>query len=244
MVKKLILNADDFGLTSGINYGILHAYLHHSISSTSLMVNVTHTLEAVELMKRYHMNCVGIHVNLSLGKPVSDPHLVSSLIDENGCFHRSQWWFENRVDEDELILEFDNQIQLFEKLTGHIPQHINYHHRYDFYQNYPRLAKHLFQTYHLPMRLERDEEGYEYQYAYNSIYFLTKENLEKELQYDIVEMPCHVGFVDKELMEISSMNLQRMEDSDLVNSQEFKNLYQSLGYQLVGFDHIDLKGKV
>ena len=51
-------------------------------------------------------------------------------------------------------------------------------------------------------------------------------------------MPCHVGFVDREIMEISSMNMQRMEDSYLVNSKEFKNKYQSLGYQLVGWNDV------
>ena len=43
MSKRLILNADDFGLTSGVNYGILHAYLNQSISSISLMINTPQT---------------------------------------------------------------------------------------------------------------------------------------------------------------------------------------------------------
>lgn len=238
MNKRIIINADDFGLTSAVNYGILHAYLNHAISSISMMVNVPQTDEAVAFMKHYDMDCVGIHVNLTLGKPVTDPHLVPSLVDDKGYFHSSKWWFEHMANEDELILEFDHQIALFQQLTGKKPNHINYHHRYDFYQYYPQLAKHLFETYQLPMRLERDEEGYLYEYAYNSCYFLSREGLEDDLQYPLVEMPCHVGFVDHALMEISSLNLQRMEDSYTVNSQEFKDLYQNLGYQLVGWDQV------
>ena len=101
------------------------------------------------------MNCVGIHVNITLGKPVSAPCDVPSLINEHGYFHQSDWWFQNRAQEDELIREFDNQIQLFEKLTGQKPNHINYHHRYDFYQYYPALVKHLFEKYQLPMFRKR-----------------------------------------------------------------------------------------
>lgn len=242
MDKRIIINADDFGLTSGINYGILHAYLQHSISSISLMVNVPRTLEAIDIMKTYHIQCVGIHVNVTLGKPVSDMSAVSSLVDESGEFHKSDWWFCHRANEDELILEFDNQIDLFVKLTGEKPKHINYHHRYDFYKNYPKLSKHLFEKYQLPMRLERDEPGYLYEYAVNQTYFLNhNDNLKKYLNDDLVEFPCHVGFVDKEIMEISSLNMQRMEDSYIVNSQFFKEAYESLGYKLIGFEDIKRK---
>lgn len=239
MSKRLILNADDFGLTSGVNYGILHAYLNQSISSISLMINTPQTLEAIDIMQRYQMTCVGIHINITLGKPVSNPCDVPSLIDETGCFHKADWWFTHQVDVHELILEFDNQIALFETLTGQKPSHINYHHRYDFYQHYPHLFQHLCETYQLPMRLERDEQGYGYEYAVNQSYFMqSHDRVEDYLITDLVEMPCHVGFVDREIMEISSMNMQRMEDSYLVNSKEFKNKYQSLGYQLVGWNDV------
>ena len=242
MSKRLILNADDFGLTSGINYGILHAYLHHSISSISLMVNAPQTLEAVEIIKRYQMNCVGIHVNITLGKPVSAPCDVPSLINEHGYFHQSDWWFQNRAQEDELIREFDNQIHLFEKLTGQKPNHINYHHRYDFYQYYPALAKHLFEKYQLPMRLERDYADYPYEYALNQSFFIdTQGKLIDYLTADFIEMPCHIGFVDQDIMQLSSLNLQRMKDSYLVNSQAFQLEYQQMGYQLVGWDMIKNK---
>lgn len=242
MSKRIIINADDFGLTSGINYGIIDAYLHHSISSISMMVNTPQTLQAVKLMKKYQLDCVGIHVNVTLGNPVSNPQNVPSLVDENGNFHQSQWWFENDVNEDELIKEFDNQIQLFKDLTGQVPNHINYHHRYDFYQHYPKLAQHLFSTYQLPMRLERDEEGYPYEYAINQSYFLApQDSLKDYLTGDLIEMPCHVGFVDKQIMEISSLNLQRMEDHAKVNSEEFKQIYQQAGYQLVGWNQVNRK---
>lgn len=244
MSKRLILNADDFGLTQGINYGILDAYLQDSISSMSLMVNVPHTNEAVEIMKCYQIHCVGIHVNITLGKPVSAIQDIPSLVDEYGYFHKADWWYDHQVNVDELILEFDHQIELFEKLTGQRPNHINYHHRYDFYLHYPALRKHLIEKYQLPMRLERDEEGYLYEYALNQSYFLeTSKQLEDYLIADLIEMPCHVGFVDKEIMEISSLNMQRIEDYALVNSQKFKEIYQRMGYQLISFDKINRKIK-
>ena len=239
MLKKLLIVSDDFGLTSGINYGILHAYLRHSISGADLIVNAPQTLEAVDLIQKYQMHCIGIHINITLGKPVSNVQDVPSLVNQQGLFHSSKWWLKNpQVNVVELILEFDNQIALFEKLIGKKPVHISYHHRYDFYKHYPSLAKHLFKKYSIPMRLERDEKGYPYEYAYNSSYFINQSILQEELLCDVVELPCHVGFVDKDIMKISSLNLQRMEDSYTVNSQEFKTEYQNLGYHLVGWEKI------
>ena len=144
--------------------------------------------------------------------------------------------------ENELILEFDNQIALFEKLTGQKPNHLNYHHRFDFYQYYPSLAKHLFEKYQLPMRLEKDYHEYPYEYAINQTYFLnTHDDIHKYLIGDIIEMPCHVGFVDQSIMEMSSLNLQRMEDHALVTSSRFKKLYHDLGYQLIGWNQLQKK---
>lgn len=94
------------------------------------------------------------------------------------------------------------------------------------------------------MRLERNEEGYLYEYALNQSYFLEiSKQVEDYLTADLIEMPCHVGFVDKEIMEISRLNMQRIEDYALVNSQEFKDIYQRRGYQLISFDKIDRKIK-
>ena len=119
---------------------------------------------------------------------------------------------------------------------------VNYHHRFDFYQYYPSLAKHLFEKYQLPMRLEKDYHEYPYEYAINQTYFLnTHDDIHKYLIGDIIEMPCHVGFVVQSIMEMSSLNLQRMEDHALVTSSRFKKLYHDLGYQLIGWNQLQKK---
>lgn len=242
MVKRLIINADDFGLTRGINYGIVDSYLNKSVSSISLMVNAPQSNHAIVMMNKFDLDCVGVHVNITLGRPIADPKKIPSLIDESGQFHKSSWWIANKAVESELILEFDCQIELFQKLTGKMPKHINYHHRNDLYSDYPGLFVHLVEKYDVPMRLEADDEIYIHEYARNMSYF--HDNGAKLSEYligEIIEMPCHIGFVDHELMNISSLNLGRMNDYMLVNSQEFKDCYRSLGYILVGFDAIHHK---
>lgn len=64
---KLIVNADDFGLTSGVTYGIYDAMCRGVVTSTTMMVNTSATLLAAQLAKREPALAVGLHVNISLG---------------------------------------------------------------------------------------------------------------------------------------------------------------------------------
>lgn len=244
MNKQIIINADDFGLTRSINYAIIDSYCNQSIKATSLMINAPQRDHAVSLMKKYDLEGVGIHVNITLGKPVSSLQDIPSLINKDGSFKNNKFYLEgNHVNEDELIKEFDNQIQLFIQLTGQIPDHINYHHVYDFYNEYPRLFQFLVDKYHRPMRLEKDYDIYPFQYAYKADMFMNFENkpLEDFLQEQLIEVPCHIGYVDLDLMDISSYNQQRMKDYQMANSQEFKQLYQEKGYQLIGWKDVEVK---
>ena len=72
---KLIVNADDFGLTSGVTYGIYDAMCRGVVTSTTMMVNTSATLLAAQLAKREPALAVGLHVNISLGGPAEEWHV-------------------------------------------------------------------------------------------------------------------------------------------------------------------------
>ena len=82
-MKKLIVNADDFGLTKEISDVIVNIFLLGNISSTSLMVNTPGTTHAIELAKRYPKLGVGLHFNLTEGKSISG---ISSITNLEGMF--------------------------------------------------------------------------------------------------------------------------------------------------------------
>ena len=88
MKKALIINADDFGLSSGVNTAIVACYQAGSLSSTTLMVNMPATEDAIALAKEYPGLGVGLHFNLSSGKPLCPTDKVSSLIASNGEFQQ------------------------------------------------------------------------------------------------------------------------------------------------------------
>ncbi|MGL5625872.1 ChbG/HpnK family deacetylase, partial [Cetobacterium sp.] len=85
MKKKLIVNADDFGLSPGVNKGIIETYLNGILSSTTLMVNQPYAEHAIELYKNYDGLGLGIHLTFDKGKAL---YGISSLTDSDGNFKK------------------------------------------------------------------------------------------------------------------------------------------------------------
>ena len=61
-MKSLIVNADDFGASRGINRGVIDAHRNGILTSTSMMVDATASAEAGSLSARHPDLGVGLHV--------------------------------------------------------------------------------------------------------------------------------------------------------------------------------------
>jgi hopanoid biosynthesis associated protein HpnK len=81
-VSRLIVNADDFGLTPGVNRAIVE--LHHAgvLTSATLMAKAGATSEAIAMARATPTLGVGCHVVLVDGDPVLPPSEIASLIDQ------------------------------------------------------------------------------------------------------------------------------------------------------------------
>jgi chitin disaccharide deacetylase len=78
-VRRLIVNADDFGLTAGVNRGIIEAHNSGVVSSTTLMANSRAFEDAVSAARATPNLSIGCHVVLVDGTPVSPPDAVDTL---------------------------------------------------------------------------------------------------------------------------------------------------------------------
>jgi len=87
-MKQLIVNADDFGLTEQVSRGILDAHREGIVTSTTLMANGPAFDTAVSMSRRTRLG-IGVHLNLSEGKPVSPALRIPSLVDRSGRLHLS-----------------------------------------------------------------------------------------------------------------------------------------------------------
>jgi hopanoid biosynthesis associated protein HpnK len=89
-VGALIVNADDFGLTSGVNRAIIELHSAGVLTSASLMARASATEEAIGLAVQTPTLGVGCHVVLIDGEPVLPPAQIPSLVDSRtGCFPSS-----------------------------------------------------------------------------------------------------------------------------------------------------------
>jgi predicted glycoside hydrolase/deacetylase ChbG (UPF0249 family) len=84
MAPRLIVNADDFGLTRGINRAIAELHRAGVLHSTTLMANGPAFDDAVAIARAHPGLGVGCHVVLTGGTPVSPPRTVPSLLDTHG----------------------------------------------------------------------------------------------------------------------------------------------------------------
>ena len=84
-MRKLIVNADDFGMTRGINRAIAEAHDAGIVTSTTLMAGSEAFDDAVEAAARCPNLRVGCHVVLVEGHPLADTTQISSLLDPAGA---------------------------------------------------------------------------------------------------------------------------------------------------------------
>jgi len=82
-VRRLIVNADDLGLTRGVNRGIIEAHQNGIVSSSTLMATGAAFEDAAQLAATHPKLSVGCHIVLIDGFPILPARQVSSLIDKN-----------------------------------------------------------------------------------------------------------------------------------------------------------------
>jgi predicted glycoside hydrolase/deacetylase ChbG (UPF0249 family) len=85
-MRNLIVNADDLGWTPGVNRGIAEAHRNGIVTSSTLLANGEAFDDGVQLVRAMPSLGVGVHLNLSDGRPVSRAEEVPSLVTRSGWF--------------------------------------------------------------------------------------------------------------------------------------------------------------
>jgi chitin disaccharide deacetylase len=134
-VRKLIVNADDFGLTAGVNRAIVETHIGGVVSSATLMANGARFEDAVTAARSAPNLSVGCHVVLVDGTPVSPPGALDTLLAirsaEPDKFYSSLSAFAARAmlggfDRDQLVAEITAQIRKIQS-TGLQVTHLDTH---------------------------------------------------------------------------------------------------------------------
>jgi hopanoid biosynthesis associated protein HpnK len=133
--KQVIINADDFGLSTAINSAVIQAHREGVLTSASLMVTGESCQEAVELARATPTLAVGLHLVVGNGQAVLPHKEIPHLVDVNGRFPDAPlrcgllYWFSNTA-QTELARELAAQFERF-TATGlplsHVDGHLHLH---------------------------------------------------------------------------------------------------------------------
>lgn len=148
-MKYLIVNADDFGLSPGVDEGILKSHRCGILTSTTFMTNLPWAVESARRLEAVPGLGVGLHLNLTAGTPVLPSDQVSSLVGSDGSFRKDFFHLRLNVKPAEVRLEWEAQLRRFFELRGR-PTHLDSHHHVHLYPDFTRTAIDLARQYDIP----------------------------------------------------------------------------------------------
>ncbi|MEZ9392656.1 carbohydrate deacetylase [Vibrio cyclitrophicus] len=253
---KLILNADDFGLTETVNHGIVECFKAGVVKSTTIMMNQPGTQHAIELYHQGLVPEVGLHFTVTAGKPLSAPELVPSLVDDQGNFLDKAALF-NKVDvvEGEVVLELNAQYQAAVD-AGLKINHIDSHHFGGVFK--PLKAAFTRTVNHIGLPVRRIDnilsgqdalrvptpDAFDMRFFDEGVSLNGLQDLLLSYQAmmpdGVLELMCHPSSVASEqLKSLSSYSDKRVEEHQLLTSPELKQWLADHQIECIGFD--DLK---
>ncbi|MCM2989901.1 ChbG/HpnK family deacetylase [Bacillus safensis] len=255
---RLIVNADDFGLTESVSRGIIKGMQEGIITDTTMLTNTRHFDRSIDLAKEAGIEAMGVHLNLTLLKPLLVSGKVKSIVDNKGSFYRKPSLIPSTFHKEEVRAELRAQIEKFLS-SGLTLTHIDTHHGFSVvHAEMFQIIIELSKEYRVPMRKDdalTDDPSIKYQLAESGVKttdvlyvdFSVPMLQESALLGTIakykqtnttVEIPCHPGFVDDELRTISSLNDKREEDLQLLLRQEWFGYMKEQGVELIPFSQL------
>ncbi len=230
---KLLLRSDDLGYSEAVNYGIEKALRFGMTRSVGLMSNMPSAAHGLVLIRDLDV-CIGQHTNICVGRPLTDPVRIPSLVGEDGCFKSSRTYRSSREDFvvlDEVILEIEAQYTHFCELTGHKPEYFEAH-------------AVRSENFNKGMRIVAERYGLKYSSPYTPGLLTLIGNTDVNAcplesmspDYDPVQslknavmngrrdIPnlfiCHPGYLDAYLLRTSSLTVNRTREVEMLTSRE------------------------
>jgi len=162
--RSLIINADDLGYDQRTTDAIVKCYTKGIVTSTTAYVNFPESLEMLKKVHEEYPNFpIGIHLNMTLGKPVLPLEEVPTMVNKK----TGEFWNEDQIlthiadiSYEEVQKEIHAQIELF--LSTGVPlDHLDYHqHMLALYTPYHQIVREEAMRLNIPVRNPVPESVY------------------------------------------------------------------------------------
>lgn len=214
-MKSLIVNGDDFGMSPGVNLGVIEAYRRGILTSASLMVDAPASAEAARLAERHPKLGVGLHVVLRSVTNSPTPEA-----------------------------EVDRQLERFIELTGRPPTHVDAHHNVHRDERVLPAFLAVAQRHNLPLRghcgVRHIGKFYGKWGGETHLEHVSPKALASivgtEVEDGFNELCCHPGYVDGKLE--SSYSLERQRELETLCDPEVAALLREQAICLVTFREV------
>lgn len=249
-MKKILIRADDLGFSEGINYGIEKSVKQGIIKSVGVMVNMPATIHGLNLLKGENV-CLGLHTNICVGKPLTNPKLIPSICDENGNFKSSKIYRstkEDFVSLEEVILEIEAQYQRFVELVGEKPHYFEGHAVMsdNFFKGLEIVAKrhnchYLPVSFTEPIKFKNTTLHISMDSMkpnYDPFESLKKATNEEYGENEMCMFVCHPGYLDAYILSVSSLLIPRTLEVEMASSHETKKWLKEHDIQVVTYDDL------
>ena len=263
-MKRLIINSDDYGRTPDISRGIREAHWRGVVTSTTCMMNTPPTAADIAIaLKETPKLGMGVHLVLTMGRPILSREVVSSITDENGNFFKYTPFVEHLsgLNIDEVKAEWHAQVEAFIRAAGRKPTHLDSHHHSSYFSaGLFRAMLELAKEYGCPIRfpfshnIEKElAETYKDvpdlinkfnprrpDYFFREFYDegATQDallNMINNLQDGTSEIMCHPGYVDERFAKESVYNYQRERELNILTDSTVKDAIQVNDIELITF---------
>ncbi|HMM20333.1 MAG TPA: carbohydrate deacetylase [Selenomonadales bacterium] len=244
---RLIVNADDLGLTPGCNVGILRAMTEGIVSDTSILINAEFAEPGIALLKARGIHAAGLHLTLTSGKPVVPAGEVPSLVGPDGRFRRRAAEMLPVAKRDEAERELRAQVARFLD-SGLTLNHLDSHHHIHGYPELLDLVVALARELGVPLRQTAPAVKARIAAAgvaapdHFSLRFYGPDvsgDLLKEIigncREGVLEIMCHPAAPDAILPEVSSYCACRRKELDILTDPAVKAFIRERDIQLVSF---------
>jgi predicted glycoside hydrolase/deacetylase ChbG (UPF0249 family) len=263
-MKRLIINSDDYGRTPEISRGIREAHLRGVVTSTTCMMNIPTTASDIAIaLKETPELGMGVHLVLTMGRPILPREAGSSITDEEGNFCELGKFMErvSDIDVDEAKTEWRAQIEAFIKTSGRRPTHLDSHHHSSYFT--PELFRAMLElakeydcairfpfTHAIQSELEETNKHIpDLLREFNPrrpdafyVDFYDEGATHRELLRLIhnadegtSEIMCHPGHVDDAFVKESSYNKQREGELKILTDPSVREAIQANGIKLITF---------
>lgn len=246
MENLLIVNADDFGLSKGQNYGIIEACRRGVVTSTTALINGEAVEHAAQLSRELPELGVGMHFVLTLGLPLSP---MPGLTREGQL---GKWIWEMAEQDalplDEIACELECQFNRFVDVFGREPTHIDSHHHVHMMMAIFPLVAEFAQRKGVAMRVDREVRGLPDVAVTSTEGFSSAfygDEIDEALFLKVLddsaakgerslEVMAHPAFVD-EIVRKSAYCWPRLAELDVLTSASLKYAIAERGYRLGTF---------